>query len=727
MFNIKMKDFATSVLQILGLKEWKTENDKKTLDETDETKLKSYGFTDSFIAAFRKSLEADFKDETDNQGQDGNQPHTTETAVINGLLAQQTAKLAQAMQQIADMEKSNNNNAALIKDKEAEIQTLKDRIEALGKLPEQTNVHTVKTNGEGVNLQDEKQLAGWGGEMFALDGRPYNVRARAALLAREGISVQVQAESNLDYSRLKEDLGAFYRIRWQDRLQSFLTKLPSIQTIFPLESGYQDLATLVNIWLGEFSQADNTIDSDFDKVTKGRYEFDSETLRMFSVMFVHKFRNLKELERTWIGSLNREGSQVIKWSFIEYILAETAKKLHNERELRRINGVRRDPNVNEPGRAMEAADGVYEFIRKKVDGYMDINKQKVVYQIKPFVLGEITEANIGEKFFEGTSMIPAVYRDSGQLALYVPSYMIVWYHKYNELHYGVNQDYKANMMYVKEYPSVKLIPVPNADNHQRIIWTMQGNIKCFEHVPGEMTRFNIEQQDWTLKVWSNWKESVWARAVGYKYTKKADMDYSRQMIFCNEMDRPASSFIEGEKDKNPSAALHTSIQTVANTALLNITDIEGAEVGRTVTLKCGSVDKGVKITKADNFSLISADWEPGVGDTIQLMKRSDGKFIEIARATSTQDVLRFENDETTPDVSEGTEFATAENTRATEITDFTGAKQGEVYTIHGAGSTNASTIADGGKFVLTEAITLKEGSMIRLAYASGKFYEVERV
>lgn len=27
--------------------------------------------------------------------------------------------------------------------------------------------------------------------------------------------------SSLDYSRLKEDLGAFYRIPWQQRLQSF--------------------------------------------------------------------------------------------------------------------------------------------------------------------------------------------------------------------------------------------------------------------------------------------------------------------------------------------------------------------------------------------------------------------------------------------------------------------------------------------------------------------------
>lgn len=726
MKKIRMADFASSVLQILGLKEWKTENDKKTLDEQDSEKLKAFGFTDTFIEAFRKSLADDFKDENEG-GDSDNQPEAdTRTAVINGLLAQQTAKLADAMQQIEALEKTGSANTEAISRKDQEIQTLKERIEILGRMPEQTNT-PARQETEAMDLRDEKQLAGWKGEMYALADRPYNERARAALLAREGINLQVRAESSLDYSRLKEDLGAFYRTRWQDRLQSFLVQLPTIESVFPLESGYQDLATLVNIWLGEFSQADNTIDSDFDKVTKGGYEFDSETLRMYSVMFVHKFRNLKELERTWIGSLNREGSQVIKWSFIEYILAETAKKLHNERELRRVNGVRRDPNVNEPGRAMEAADGVYEFIRKKVDGFMDVNKQKIVYQIKPFELGEITEANIGEKFFEGTSMIPAVYRDSGQLALYVPSYMLVWYHKYNETHYGVNQDYKANLMYVKEYPAVKLIAVPNADGHQRIFWTMQGNIKCFDHVPGEMTRFNIEQQDWTLKVWSNWKESVWARAVGYKYTNKADMDYSRQMIFCNETDRPASSFIDGQKDANPNVLLHTSVRTVANTELFNITDIEGAEVGRIVSIKCGSVEKGVKITKADKFELITADWEPNAGDTIRLMKRADGKFIEIDRATGVQGVLRFADKATTPDLSGATEFQTADNTAATAITNFTGAEQGVVYTIHGAGSTNATTIANGGNFVLTAAMTLSEGKQIRIVYASGKFYEVGRV
>ena len=71
---------------------------------------------------------------------------------------------------------------------------------------------------------------------------------------------------------------------------------------------------------------------------------------MFSVMFAHKFKDLKALEKSWIGSYNKEGSQVIKWSFIEYILAETAKKLHNEREQRRVNGVRKEPDLNKAGR-----------------------------------------------------------------------------------------------------------------------------------------------------------------------------------------------------------------------------------------------------------------------------------------------------------------------------------------------------------------------------------------
>ena len=730
--------FIPAVKAILGIEAWSKDADKKdALLEEQKQKLKALNFNDTFINGFCEALKDGFPEDSSRKDGDsgtkgsGPDPNTS-NAVIQGLLGDMTAKLVAAQEEIAVLTKEKGELSQEVSAKQTEITGLQTKIQALSGLAEQDggkgSQHArLEPDAKDIvmNWDDEKQLGGLSGEMFAMD-RPYNQRLRAEMLYRKGLTVQVPTASSIDYSRLKEDLGAFYRIPWQERLQSFLTLLPSIESIFPLESGYQDLAVLTNIWLGEFSQADNTA-SDFDNVTKGNYEFDNETLRMSSVMFAHKFKDLKALEKSWIGSYNKEGSQVIKWSFIEYILAETAKKLHNEREQRRINGVRKEPDLNKPGRAMEAADGLYEFLNKKVNGHIDINNGKLVYQVKPFELGTLSPENIGEKIYLGTSMIPAVLRDSGSLALYMPSHMIVWYHKYNEMHYGQNQDYKAGIMFVKEYPSVKLIPVPNADNHHRIFWTMEGNIHLFEHQSGEMTRFNIEQQDWTLKVWSNWKESVWAYAVGFKYTKKEDMDYTRQMIFCNEYDRPASYFVEADKDAQPSAGSHTSIVTASNTNLLAITDIENAEVGSVITLKCGSVNKGVKIDKSGKFDLISAAWEPKKGDMIRLMKRQDGKFIELGRETGATGALQFPDDEATPSLQGGDVFVTGANTTPTAITNFTDAVPGKTYTIHGNGDKNASTIAAGGNFVLTSEMTLGTGKFIRLVKADdGKFYEVAR-
>lgn len=283
-------------------------------------------------------------------------------------------------------------------------------------------------------------------------------------------------------------------------------------------------------------------------------------------------------------------------------------------------------------------------------------------------------------------------------------------------------------MHVKEYPNVKLVPVPNADNHHRIIWTIEGNIKCFEQKAGEMLDFRIEQQDWSLKVWANWKESVWAEAVGYKYTNPAEMDGSRQLIWCNDYDRPDDFFVEGQPDANPSAVLHNSIVTGYNKQVKEIDDIEGAKVGEVVNIKCGpDGDNGVTIKKKGKFDLISEEWTPKTGDVISLMKRADGKFIEIGRRTAAASAYMFPDDATAPSVADATVFVTGENTKATAITDLADAVTGTVYTIHGNGSANASTIANGGNFSLTKAMTLKAGAMIQLVKVDGgKFYEVSR-
>lgn len=721
----KFKSFGTSFLVLLGLSEYeKTEDGKSTLTAENKTQLIKYGFSDEFIADFNSALEKDFKDDVST----GNE-RSESMAAMKATVAQLALQLSTVYSEKESLVKEKGELSQEVLDKQAMITDLEAKIDILANDTE-TDPGKGSQHGQSkefdmkINLKDEKQLCGFAGSRFALD-RPYNMRAKAAMLyQQEGLSLAVAESSSIDYQRLKDDLGDFYRVRWQDRLQSFLMLLPSLEKIFPCEYGFQDRAVLVNLWLGEFSQADNT-QSDFDDVVKGDYDFDPEELRMFDVMFSHKFKNLKELEKTWIGYLNEEGSQVMKWSFIEFILVETAKKLHNEREQRRINGRRKNPDLGKPGLAMEAADGLYEFTRKKVDGWD--HEGKTVYQIKPFILGIITPGNIGDVLYKGTSQIPAVVRDSGNLVCFLPAILKTWYDKWQETNFGTNTDYTGAKSFIKEYPTVRIEVIPNAENHNRIIWTLSGNIKNFAHVKGEMTRFSIEQQDWTLKVWSNWKESIWARMVGFRYTKKEDMDGSRQMIWCNEYDLSPDYFLPAQKDDaTPSVHIHTSIMTVANTDELQITDFKNAEVGRKIRIQNGSVNKGIKILKTGVFSLLTADWIPGKGEILNLMKRADGKFIELSRETAATGALVFADDVTTPSLTGAINFVTGVNTQATEITNFEDADNDTVYTIFGNGTTNASTIANGGNFSLTEAMILKEGTFIKLVKAGNTFFEIAR-
>lgn len=596
------------------------------------------------------------------------------------------------------------------------------QIDLLSEMPE-PDIKPVGGTAQADPAKNDKFLFGLNTPFMAIDERhPYNKRAYASLmLNRYGIEIPVQRASSLDYESLKEDLGDFYRVRKQDRIQSFLLKLPSLESIFPMESNYQDEAALVNVFLqGSFSQAGNE-KSNFDDVVKGSYKFEAEKLRMFDIMFAHKFWDLKSLEKNWLGYLNREGSDTMKWSFIEFIMVETGKMLHNERELRRINGRRKNPVLNVPGEALEAADGLREFL----------NKQISYCKIRPFEMGEWTEESISDYVRRGTSMVPSVVRDTGKLVLYMSPDALTAYHKNNEALYGLNQDYKAGIQYVKEYPNIRIITIPNMAESKRMIWTLEGNIVLLEDQPGEMYRFFFEQQDWTLKVWSNWKESIWAYMIGKKFDNPAliPADYSTQMIFCNDVDYPSDYYIPmTADDTTPSVGVHHSLVSVSNANATAITNIDDCEVGKEIRLKCGSPVNAISINNTGNFSLLSAPWTPAVGESIILMQRTDGKFIEVQRITATSEFMQFADNDATPDVAGGSSFITGANTGATAITNLDGAIYDRVYSLYGNGSTNASTIANGGNFVLSAAMTLSSGHSIKLikSRVNNKFYEVER-
>ncbi len=743
MYKFDFSQFTASILGMLGLAAFRKDAEgHNTLSEEDVARLKQFGFDERFIAGFKAHLSS--PDDSD-PSPDASKKQIAVMAATMGSLTSQLSAKSEELARLQEEALTKETELTELRKVSGEVDALKEKVRILSSLPE-TDPKAgagMPTGAPGTfNLDDDKQLGGMQGEYFSLD-RAYNKRARAALYAAQGKEYIVAAANPVDFSTLKEDLGAFYRRPWQEKIQSFLVELPSILRLFPMEPGHQDLDTLVNIFLGEFSQADSSDKSDFEKVTKGAFSFQTETLRMYGVMFVHIFPSLKALEKSWIGYLNREGSNPVKLSFIEFLLVEVAKKLHNEREMRFINGVRKNPVPNEPGRAMEAADGLYEYIRKRVEGHIDFTPDggttgKTVYQIKPFMLGEITPGNIGRVVEKGTSMIPSHIRDTGKLILYMPSHMVAWYRKYLEVHYGANQDYKSSYttsekapMVVHEYPGVKIEPVLNADNHHRLIWTLDGNIKTYCQIDGEMLKFQLEQVDWRLKVWSNWKESIQAIAVGRKFLAKAEVTGTDQLIWCNEYDYPAGFYLEGKHGENPSVALHSSISIPEGTEVFEITDILGAEPGQKVSIRNGgSKETGIKILKKDRFSLISSDWLPGRNDSITLVKVAGDKFVEITRETGvTAGAVKVDADATAIDLAGATDFIVSENSKPTAVTSFSNAEPGVVYTIYGNGKEgdNATTIAKGDDFLLASDISLSAGKFIQLVMDNDKkFHEVAR-
>ncbi|MFZ4705441.1 MAG: PspA/IM30 family protein [Bacteroidales bacterium] len=703
-----MNKMMLAVLAFLGLTEFAKKEGKNTLTDEQKAQLAA-SFGQEFADKFASGLINDFKDV--EKGDD----HAAELATLKAEMEANKVKLAALESDKSALESEKATMAATIAQQKAQIDLLADK-------PVETP-EPIANKEKNIDVKNDKHLFGVNVPFMAIDEKhPYNRRAYAALMAQEGIELASPKHVNasLDYSSLTSDLGDYYRIRKQDRIQSFLMKLPSMEGLFPMESGYQDRAVLVNMFLEDFSQADNT-SSTFTNVIKGGYKLEPEELRMFDVMFAYKFTDLKKLEKQWIGYLNREGSDTMKWSFIEYIMVETGKKLHNEREMRRVLGIRTNPTLNVAGKSMEASDGLLQFIKKQID----------LFKIRPFAVGEWTETTISEYIRTSTALVPAHIRDRGSLVLYMSSDAVTAYHKNNETLYGVNQDYKAGIMYVKEYPNVAIKAIPNAGNRQRMIWTLQGNISLFEDQKGEMYNFNFEQEDWSLKVWSNWKESIWAYMVGKKHASLAAIptDYSTQMIWCNDVDIPASYFVDlVADDVTPSVARHTSLVSVANTQATAITGFDDATVGVPITIKCGNATNGVTIAKSGNFSLITAAWSPAVGDTLTVFKRSDGKFIEINRTTATSNIEAFAADDTSPDLAGADTFIGNANTEATAITTFDNASYDKLYTVYGAGTTNASTIANSGNFVLTAAMTLSAGTFIKFykSRTDDKFYEVSR-
>ncbi|HET6558078.1 MAG TPA: hypothetical protein VFG54_12235 [Prolixibacteraceae bacterium] len=412
--------------------------------------------------------------------------------------------------------------------------------------------------------------------------------------------------------------GEQYLVRRQDALIAYIRTLPSVRNIFPVQYGVQDKQVMTNSFLTQFSQAYQK-----GKVFKGTHSVEPVLAEVFDVMFKHQFEDMKQLEREYIGYLNREASSPIKWSMIEWLMSKTLVQLNNEWNQRRILGYRIAPVAGTAGHHMFGSDGVLRKLWKYAEDLY----------LEPFAdLKLYTAATVlafVESFVENVNQtVPTL---TGQY-LYMNEKHIPWFLAAYRTKYGTDLDFDGAKMEVKNYSTFGGIKaVPNMGNSCMMWITMENNIELYEDKAGEMADFYFERELETLISASWWKEGSGAYMIGKKYASAAALAASKrkdQYIF---MTNPVFDLVADATTADGTKC--DRFATVANTGATAITDITGASEGIVYRIECGHVTNATTIAKANKFSELTAAWTPtAVGDFLEVYwNAATSKFVEVRR------------------------------------------------------------------------------------------------
>ena len=229
-----MKQIIATVLALLSITAFSKDKDGK-VEISEEQKAKMHQFLGEDLA--KKVIEAIVKDP---EGTATEQKVTDE--IVAGLSEKVNAAAAnesKLAKQLATEQKARKAAETAQAEAEEKATAAEEKIEKLSKKPEPepAGQHTpiMKNDKKWVPSGNDTHLFGQQDALYAIDAaHPYNQRAYAALMAIQGVNYLSPKAASLDYTSLKNDLGDFYRIRKQDRIQSFLQELPSLTSIFPL-------------------------------------------------------------------------------------------------------------------------------------------------------------------------------------------------------------------------------------------------------------------------------------------------------------------------------------------------------------------------------------------------------------------------------------------------------------------------------------------------------------
>ena len=431
-------------------------------------------------------------------------------------------------------------------------------------------------------------------------------------------------EFSTDFAGVEDaKVGDQYVIRRQDYLIARVLQKRELTDFFPVRYGVQDHDLVFNTFFDEVSQGWQE-----GEVWKGGMKLENEMGYVDDAMIKMKFGPMKKLERMYIGYLNKEGSDPIKWSLIEYCIVNTLETAQVEQNKRRVRGIYATPEKGVPSHYLNASTGIlYTLIRyfheNKIllhddEAYRSYKKETMVDAVKEFVNDIIN--------------VCTEDMDLDQHVIYLNSLHQTWWIEGCRAKYGKDQDFTGPNSYLNIVPDTNLHIkwLPYLGQNCVMFLDIPGNIQFLEYIAGEMLAFKAKDDMEMVKCWATWKEGTAAAFLGRFFKTREELvanNYEWQQIFMN---KPCSNVAVDATEVDAKDGFWQV--TGENTKATVITDIKNAKAGVGYIIECGSKTNASTIAKAGKFADIESAYTPTeVGDYILLILDSKGNFRELER------------------------------------------------------------------------------------------------